>query len=350
MPLTFEREIIDKVQQVLLRAKNIVLVSHTNADGDAVGSILGMYHLLKNNMRGDQHYTMILPNGCPFTFDFLPGASLILNADSDRERCVSSFDRADLIIGVDFNDASRIGSMADALREASAAKLLIDHHINPDTTLFHTVVSQPQISATCELLYWLGIALWGPEMLNHDAAMCLYNGIMTDTGSFAFSNNHPSVYEAAAHLVKYDINAPDIHNKVMNSWSVNKMQFLGYCLDQRMHIFEEEGFAYIVISKNDMQRFNIQQPEVEGLVNYVMMLQKVEVGALVKEYEPMAIRISFRSKSDFNVQELARNYYGGGGHRKASGATSNKDLDTTVQEMEAILRKELAAFHQTQNR
>ncbi len=346
MSLTFEKETIEEIQSMLTNANNIVLVSHTNADGDAVGSVLGMYHMLKKNVPGNKDITMILPNGSPFTFDFLPDSSLILNADNEPERCRAAFATCDLIIGVDFNVANRVGSLEQSLANAKARKLLVDHHINPDTQLFNTIVSMPHIAATCELLYWLGTALWGKDMLDKNIATCLYNGIMTDTGSFAFSNNQPNVYEAAARLVEQGINATEIHNNVMNSWSVNRMRFLGFCLDQRMHIFEEDKFAYMVVKHEDMQRYNIKNAELETLVNYVMMMQNVLMGALVKEYDPNNIRISFRSKGDVDVQQLAARHYGGGGHRNASGATSTKDLATTVCEMESLMRQEMKKYRQ----
>lgn len=326
-------EQLKRINLMLENSKHPVLISHTNADGDAVGSLLGCLHLIERHMPG-REVSAILPQGCPRIFRHLPGSGRILNGETQQELCEKRLREADLILAVDLNNAPRVDMLASALVESPARKILIDHHHEPDRELFHEVVSVSELSSACELVYWTFSRMWGRDCLTREAAICLYNGLCTDTGSFSFSNDAPSLYEAAAELVRMDIEPADIHNHIDNTFSIEKMQFWGHAISHLLHIERESRFAYFLIPLADIQRFGITSEDLEGLVNYTLKMEEIEVGALVRE-EADRVKVSFRSKYGVDVSVIAREHFNGGGHTKASGATIT---GLTLQEVEQKLR------------
>ena len=316
----------------------IVIISHTNADGDAVGSLLGAFHILKHRFP-EKEITTMLPNGCPRTFRYLPGSEGILSGEIDYEFCHEKLKEADLVLGVDFNNGPRVDMLEPFLVESKAVKVLIDHHHNPDRMLFDEVVSIADLSSACELVYRAFTNTWGKECMTREAAMCLYNGICTDTGSFSYSAENPSVYEVAAELVKFDINAAEIHNRIDNTFSIERMQFWGYAIHNLLTIERESRFAYFRIPSAEMEKFGVTGADLEGLVSYTLKMEEIEVGVLMREdcgagNEPR-IKISFRSKYDVDVNVIAQEF-GGGGHTKAAGATCT---GVTLEEIERRIRK-----------
>jgi len=343
MPLNIDSEIVERFARNLGKAQNIVIVSHMNPDGDAVGSALATYNWLKTAFFAGQAMPVInvvLPNRCPDDMLYLPGSETIVDAESDTERCQRLMAEADLILGVDFNNASRILPLDGALRDSRAIKMLVDHHHNPDEDMFQVVISVPDLSSTCELLYWLFVQTISDSSIALPTARCLFHGINTDTGCFAYANEDPSLYEAAAALLRHPIGAADVHNRTFNNYSINKMHILGFLLSQRLKIFPEVGFAYLYINAEDLARLGGTANDLEGLVNYTLMMQPMTVGAMVKETDGR-VRLSFRAKGDFDVNIFAHKYFGGGGHTKASGATSPYDFDTTLHVLEENMLREL---------
>ena len=255
--------------------------------------------------------------------------------------CEKRIHGADLIIGVDFNNSARISPLDNALKAAGAQKMLVDHHHNPDTEMFHVTISVPDLSSTCELLYWIFVQTIGDSSINIDTARCLFHGINTDTGCFAYANEDSSLYEATAALMKHPINAAEVHNRTFNNYSIRKMEILAFLLSNRLKIFPEVGFAYIYIDAADLARFDGTAEDLEGLVNYTLMMQPINVGAMVKETDGK-VRLSFRSKYTFDVNVFAKKYFGGGGHTQASGATSPFDFNTTLNVLEKNMLAELS--------
>lgn len=344
MPLTIDSELVERFARNLDKAQNIVIVSHMNPDGDAVGSSLAMFHWLQTAFYAGQTMPKInvtLPNRCPDDMLYLPGSETIVDADSNLDHCKSLIAEADLILGVDFNNASRILPLDGALRDSNAVKMVVDHHHNPDNAMFNVVVSVPDLSSTCELLYWLFVQIISDSSVALPTARCLFHGINTDTGCFAYANEDPSLYEAAAALLRHPVGAADIHNRTFNNYSINKMHILGFLLSQRLKIFPEVGFAYLYINAEDLAQFGGTSNDLEGLVNYTLMMQPMTVGAMVKETDGR-VRLSFRAKGDFDVNVFAHKYFGGGGHTQASGATSPYDFETTLKVLEENMLRELS--------
>ena len=330
----FDSQSVAAVRQQASVAQKIVLLSHMNADGDACGSILGCTLMLDRATKA-QSVTPILPNGCPKTFEWLPASDRILSGEQQREHCEALIEEAELIVCLDFNVPSRIDFLQEALVKSKAFKVLIDHHHNPAKDCFDIVFSDPSISSTCELMLWLAIELWGRQHLNAEVARCLYTGLRTDTGGFAFSCNQPSCFDAAALLVSYNIHPAEIHNRIVNTFTYNRMMFYGFAISKRLEVFPAQRVALFTFSLEDQLQYGVTGEDMEGLVNYTLMMQEIEVGALVRE-EPNRTKVSLRSKYDVDVNIMAQKL-GGGGHTKAAGATSQMSLTEIVAAVKQLL-------------
>lgn len=329
------------VRDMVRAAGRVVLVAHTNADGDAVGSVTGMYAVIHAVARWRNRaitLTPMLPDGVPADLTWLPNTGCILSGRNDAARCRESIEQADLIIGLDISGPSRTGCLERHLRAATAKKILVDHHECPEREAYDVVVSEPRVSSACELVYWLSMAAFGSEAFTTDAATSLYAGICTDTGTFSFSNDRQSVYLAAAELLQYGIDPMRINRNIKNIFSVARMRFFGYAIAHRLEIYDEQQVALMVLSAKDMADAGMASSELTGLINEVMKLKDTDCGILVREEMSeerpgeMKIRLSLRSKERYDVNLLAREMFpGGGGHKRAAGATSTVSLEETVE-------------------
>ena len=323
---------VPAVHDALCGARRAVLVAHTNADGDAVGSVCGMYHLCRMAAPG-LLLTPMLPDGVPDELAWLPGTEAILSGAADEARCREAIAEADLIIGLDISGLGRTGHLETALRGAKAAKMMVDHHESPEREVFGTVVSEPEASSTCELVYWLMRETFGERIFTPEAATCLYTGICTDTGTFSYSNDRESVYLAAAELLRQGIDPMHINRQIKNVFTVARLQFFGFAMAHRLTVYKEPKVALMVLSSKEIADGGVVSSELTGLINEVMKLKDIDCGILVREETTCGhtkIRLSLRSKEQYDVNLLARELFGGGGHKRAAGATSTVGLNETV--------------------
>ena len=316
-------------------ARSIVLLAHMNADGDACGSILGMGMMMERASGEGCDVSFILPNGCPKNFGWLPGAERILSGESQRDLCHDAISGADLIVCLDMNTLARVDMLQEDVLGATGKKVVVDHHHNTSADQFDIVFSDPHISSTCELVLWLSQALWGDRYMDERVARCLYTGLSTDTGGFAFSCDQPCCFEAASILVSYKIEPADIHNRIINTFSIDRMRFYGFALSQRLRIYPDKRVAVMAFSLNDQQQYKVGGEDMEGLVNYTLMMKDIEVGALLRE-ESGRTKVSLRAKHDVDVNRIAMEL-GGGGHTKAAGATCMMSFKETLNAVEKLL-------------
>ena len=332
---------IAAVRTALCDARHIVLVAHTHADGDAVGSLTGMYQLcLRLDGAAGRTVTAMLPDGVPDDLLWLPCTDKVLHGKADAARCREAIVEADLIVGLDISGLGRTDTLEEALRASTARKILVDHHINPEREAFDTVVSEHEASSTCELVYWLMRETFGKELFTKDAATSLYTGICTDTGTFSFSNDRASVYLAAAELLEYGIDPKGINLSIKNVFTVPRMRFYGHALSECLTVYEKQKVALMTLSADEMRRYGVTSAELTGLINEVMKLKDVDCGVLVREdtddelegvQRERRVRLSLRSKEIYDVNLLAGEMFGGGGHMRAAGATSTASLEETVE-------------------
>lgn len=336
--MQFNSATLSALWQKLQAASKIVIVSHFNPDGDAVGSSLGWYHFLRSM---GKNATVCLPNDFPAHFNFLPAAGDIVIASKNSEKSEDLFQQADLIFILDLNTPKRTGLLTPYIVGSKAVKVLIDHHVDPETTAFDLLFSTTETSSTSELIFRLTEAFTqGRNHKNKDMAMCLYTGISTDTGSLSYACNHADTYTALARLVEMGIVPEDINKKIYNNFSENRLRLLGYCISEKLVVNRDFGYAYMYLGIDELNRFDFQIGDTEGVVNYALKLSDTEVGILISE-RPTVTRLSFRSKGDFDVNLFARKYWKGGGHVKAAGGESNLPEKDLLKRLEELLKKEI---------
>ena len=317
----------------LLRApKRIAIITHHKPDGDAMGSMLGLFHFLR--LHGHK-VTPIAPSEAPDFLHFLPGSGDVLDAEAQPKRAADALQDAEIIFCLDFNDPSRVKIMQAALEAAGGAKLLIDHHMFPKPA-FDFGASNPAKSSTCEMVYDFISECGDNALINLDIATCLYTGTMTDTGSFRFPVTSGAVHRMVADFKDRGLDHTVIHEAVYDSWSANRMRFVGYALIERMEIFPQWQAGLITVSRADMKLFDLAPGDTEGLVQYPLSVRGIRFSTLITERSD-EVRLSFRSKGDYDVNLFARTHFAGGGHFNAAGGKSCESINDTVSRFKKIL-------------
>jgi phosphoesterase RecJ-like protein len=323
---------IEEALPLLAQPKKIFITTHHKPDGDAVGSVLGLYHYLVK--KGHTVYPVV-PSEAPDFLMWLPGVEHLMNFEAESKKCIEAIKQADIIFGLDFNAFERVKHMQPYLEASTATKILIDHHMFP-APVWDYGVSIPAKSSTCEMVYDF-INLCGDNaLIDLDIAKALYTGVLTDTGSFRFPVTTSGVHTMVADLLNRGLKHSEIHEEVYDSWSVNRMRFVGYMLIERMEIFPKWNAGLVTISKKDLQLFSLSMGDTEGLVNYPLNIAGIKFATLITERAD-EVKLSFRSKGDFDVNSFAREYFNGGGHFNASGGRSTESFSDTITRFKQIL-------------
>lgn len=324
--------IYSKLRKVLQAPLSVVILSHMNPDGDAIGSMLGLYWFLKN--RGCR-VNMAVPNEIPQFLTWMEGAEQILDFRGQEQQVEEELGKADLVFCLDFNEPDRLDGIREILEKTDVLKILIDHHPHPASFTDH-VISVPSASSTAELVYQMILELDGQGSVDKTIAECLFVGIMTDTGCFSFNSSEPGTYLIVSELLEKGIDKDHIHSLVYNNYSEERMRMLGYSLSEKMVVLPEHRTAYIYLSREEMKRFNHLSGDTEGFVNYPFSIRDIRVTALFLEKKDH-VKISFRSKGDFPVNRFAGKYFNGGGHHNAAGGESTESLGETLIRFENLI-------------
>jgi len=317
----------------LLEEKSDVLITtHYNPDGDAIGSSLAMYHFLSSiGIKS----TVLIPNELPSFLQWLPGVKEAVIYIENPETANALIASADLIFCMDYNGLGRVKLFTDQLRASNATRVLIDHHIQPENE-FDLTFSEIGVSSTSELLYQIINEAGITNTISIEMAECFFVGIMTDTGSFSFACNRPETFVIASELIRTGLDVEKVHRKVYDTYSESRMRLLGHCLGSNMKVMPEFATAYIWLSKQDLEKYAYQQGDTEGFVNYALSIQNVAVAALFTERDDR-VRVSLRSKGEFSMNEFARAHFNGGGHRNAAGGDIFKTMPETLTWFESLL-------------
>ena len=325
-------ELISKVKKAIDNVDKIVIVAHVGPDGDAIGSSLALWHYL---MTIDKEPVVIVPNPFPNFLNWMPGSNLVLDYDNSKEKADELIAAAELIFTLDFNTASRMGKMAEAVLNSPADKILVDHHLNPDT--FAKVrVSYPEISSTSELIFRLICRMGDFSMINLACAECIYTGMMTDTGGFTYNSTNQEIYIIIAELIKIGVDKDEIYRKVFNTYSVDRLRLMGFCLYHKMKVFPEYKAALITLTEKELSEFNYINGDSEGFVNIPLSIAGVDFSVFMRE-DSERVKISFRSQGTFPANKVASDLFNGGGHLNAAGGESNLPLDKAVKKFEDAL-------------
>lgn len=323
----------DEISKLLSTTKRIVVTSHYNPDGDAVGSALALYHVLQ---QAGHRVEVVLPNTFPDFLKWIPGSDDVIIFDQQMDKADEMMQSAQMVFCLDYNAPGRVNIMEKSLVSAKGIKVLIDHHPDPDTNAFQYLYSDVSASSTAELVFQFVDAVGLKNFLNIDSAKGLYAGIITDTGSFSFSCNSPGVYRIMAELVELGVDAEQLHRLIYDNFSESRIRLLGSALGEKMVVLPEFHTAFIPFSKDDLERFNYKPGDTEGIVNYPLSISEINLSIMLTERDDL-IRLSFRSKGDFPANQIARDYFEGGGHKNAAGGNSNLSMEETIQKIKNIL-------------
>ncbi len=323
---------IEAVGRLLATPQKIVLVCHKNPDGDTIGAALAMLHYLRKK---GHDVTTLVPNDFPGYYKWIPGAGEMVIFDRNARAVRTALAAGQLLFCLDFNSLDRTGNMAPDLEKFAGKKIVIDHHLEPSDEFDHYFCSTAS-SSTGELLFEFVEAMGDKALLGMEEALALYTCIMTDTGSFSFNCNRGRTYHIVAELIDLGIDAANVHKLVYDTYTESRLRLLGFALSSRLMVWDDLHTAVIYLTKDDLKRFDYRVGDTEGLVNYGLSMEQINLAVLFTEKDNQ-IRISFRSKGSFSVNRLARDFFDGGGHINASGGTSKLGMNDTIDKLKEVL-------------
>jgi len=325
-------ENIKELKSLLAIPKDIVITSHRNPDGDAIGSSLGLRHYLEQS---GHTVRVLVPSEFPQFLDWMPGSQNIFVYDLHTEEAKKYLEKPDIIFCLDFNSLDRIDKMGEQIAAIKKCRtVMIDHHLFPEP-FADFILHDNTASSTSELVYDFIGMLGDKNKVDKTIAECLFTGILTDTGSFKYATS-PKVFRIVADLLELGVDDIRIQNLIFNSLDEKHLRLLGHVLSDRMEILDEYRTGIIALTKQDYEKFEISRGDTEGLVNYLLMLKVVTMAVFIHE-QPTITKISLRSKGNFSVQEIAKAHFKGGGHKNASGGYSYIGLRPTIKKLKSIL-------------
>ena len=320
-----------QIAELLQLPQEVTIVSHRNPDGDAIGSSIAMAAFLRK-----QNHTVhvILPSEYPDVFGFLRGIDDIIIFDLEKEKSKECIDKSSIVICLDFNSLERIDKLGQLISASNTKILMIDHHIEPEP-FYELAISRADVSSTSELVYNYIQDLDKTNLIDLEIGEAIMTGILTDTGSFRHNTNK-GTYFVAGELKAKGVDDYYLQDKIFNSMTEKQLRLLGHCLANRMEIISEYRTGIIHLTLNDYEEFDIKRGDTEGIVNYILMLKKMDVAIFVRQ-QPKIVKLSLRSKGDISVQALARDHFNGGGHVNASGGHLYGSIGKVVRILKEVL-------------
>ncbi len=331
--MTIDQKITDisAIKKLLSSPQNILITAHFKPDGDAIGSSLGLFHVLK---KMGHDITVMMPSPSPDFLHWLPSQKEIFTFNQNIPAGVERIKKAEIIFCLDYNAFNRTNQMEVYLRDSNAFKILIDHHLDPED-FANFDISKPSASSTCELIYDFVSDLGMEELIDEDAANCLLTGLVTDTGRFKYALN-PNVFSITSSLLEKGGDLTRINGEIFDSSTEDRLRLTGFSLSERMVLIPELRAAFIYLSIEDYKRFNFKIGDNEGLVNMPLSIKEVVFSTLISETDDL-IKFSFRSKGEFPCNEFAKEFFNGGGHRNASGGRYTGKFEDAIERFKSKL-------------
>lgn len=328
-------ELLD-IRKFLNPENKIVIITHYNPDGDAIGSTLGLKHFLKAKGVDAE---VVVPNDFPKFLKWMPEAKKITIADYKRKKAADLIFEADVIFILDFNASHRAGNLVGPwIEKSKATKILIDHHQQPED--FDFVYSDTKIPASSQMIYHFIEALGEENFVNEDISNCLYTGIMTDTGGFRFRSTSATTHRIIANLIEQGADPATITSNTWDTNTVSRLHLLSLILS-RIEIVKDGKVAILWLKRNELKEFGFEKGDTEGFVNYGLSILGTKMAVFFMEdlYEDF-IKISFRSKDEVDVNQFARKYFHGGGHINAAGGKYFKNIEETIEDFKEKIEEE----------
>ena len=324
--------VIERLRALINGVQRIAITCHKSPDGDALGSTLALCHVLR---RLGKDATVVTPDMAPKALEFIPGVRDLVVFTKHEVRARRILTEAQAIFCLDFNSLHRIDRLGEIIEPLSTTRVLIDHHLDPEDA-FDLSISFPEASSTCELVFRVLMQMGLLRMMDRQAASCLYVGLLTDTGGFAYSCDNPEFYEIISSILRRRIDRVNLYNKAMNTFSADSLRLQGYAISEKMQLFPDQGAALIVLDKSDLDRFNYNRGDTETLVNKPLAIPGIYWSVFLRE-DADRIKVSCRSQGDFSVSDICSRYFNGGGHENAAGGEFYGTIDEAVQAFHQVL-------------
>ena len=322
-----------QIESEIKAASHIVITAHKSADGDSIGSSLGLLYFIE---KLGKKATICHPDKAPEFLYWLDTSSILL-MDENPELVTEHMKKADLIFCLDYNATNRVGpEMQTLLEEATCNKIMIDHHLNPED--FPTItVSEPAVCSTSQLIIELIEQSGHIDLLDQKIGTPLYLGILTDTGSFRFNSVQPRTHEVLAKLLAAGVEHHLIHEKLSDNNTESRLRLQGYAMSKKLEILYDNNVGIISLSKEELAEYNYKKGDTDSLANLVLSIKGMRAAVVFTERDGI-MKISFRSKgADNPVNILAKEHFNGGGHANASGGMSNLTVDETLEKLKKLI-------------
>jgi phosphoesterase RecJ-like protein len=328
-----EKEVIQSILDKINASEQFVITAHKSPDGDSIGSSLALYHFL---LAKGKQVIICHPDPCPNYLKWLDGVDLIKHFDSQPDEVEASILKSDVVFALDYNHPSRVGGMQQLLLNAGSKTIMIDHHLHP-SDFASIIYSDSSVCSTAQMVF---------EVINADGTIAIsksigepiYLGIMTDTGSFRFSSVTPRTHVILAELLSNNIDHTKIHEAIYDQNSLNQLKLKSFAINQKLELLQNDSVALIYLTENELTQYKYEKGDTEGLVNTALSISGVKMAVLMVEKDN-AIKMSFRSKLNLHVNQLASDLFEGGGHAYAAGGISYLSMEETINKLKDALPK-----------
>lgn len=326
---------IREIANIFKEYNNFIITSHVNLDGDALGSELALYFMLKQLQK---RVTIINQDRIPYIYSFMPGIGNIICGDMLENNFVPKIKPETVLIVLDSSNLERIGNIGIDLKKT---KLIvnIDHHPS-NTNYGHINYIDTTSSSVGEIIFHLCTEL-GCQ-LTEQVAKLLYAAIITDTGSFRYANTRAETFHSAYLLAKAGANPHLIANYIYNNNELSGLKLLGEAL-LKLQTDLDSKISWTIVTREMIEHTCAKEEETEGIVDRILSIKCVQVSVLFRETGEGKIKISFRSKGEFNVDCFAK-IFGGGGHPNAAGCQLEGNIHTIVEKIVSELKRALDSF------
>jgi phosphoesterase RecJ-like protein len=325
--------IYKQIEAEIQAASDIVITAHKSADGDSIGSSLGLLHFIE---KLGKNAVVCHPDKAPGFLDWLDTSAILL-MEENPEEVTAEMQKADLIFCLDYNATNRVGpEMQALLEEATCKKVMIDHHLNPEE--FPTItLSETSASSTSQLIVDLIEHSEHLDLLDEKIGTPLYVGVLTDTGSFRFNSVKPRTHEVLAKILSAGVEHHLIHEKLSDNNTESRLRLQGYAMSEKLEILYDCNVAIISLSKEELAKYNYKKGDTDSLANLILSIKGMKAAIVYTERDGI-MKISFRSKGIENpVNVLAKEHFNGGGHANASGGMSDLSVTDTLDKLKGLI-------------
>ena len=331
-------EELGQLRQLIDESQSIVITCHQSPDGDALGSSLALAAYLWSI---GKEATIIVPDQFPDFLSWLPNTEKIVRYDKHREKCDLLLKIADIVFCLDYNTPSRVDEMQASLIATSAKRILIDHHLNPDVDTVLTV-SHPEACSTSELVFRIVWQLGAFDSLDRHFAVPIYCGMMTDTGGFTFASSRPEIFYIISLLLTKNINKDKIYRNVYHNYSEERLRLMGFVMYEKLVYLREYNASYYALTREELKRFRFIKGDAEGMVNIPQQIKGLRLSVSLREdsEKDNLVWVSLRSVDDFPCNQMAEQFFNGGGHLNAAGGR----LYCSVEEAIETVKRAIEAF------